>query len=178
MTPNESNCNCGCTRRSFLSGSAAAVAATQLDALGVAPSLAGEKTSGTGRPRVAVVHFRREKGGGSTRPLSSLLPQIWSPTRPPPGCRVVCPNSAFAVEGTLVGSETQPTAIGMRTRTVALPSGCQRALAAAPVARIPADCVHRRLGRCADDAHDDPSEPGFPSSYPARGSNCQGNPVR
>lgn len=71
MAPNESSWDNGCTRRGFLGGSAAALAATHLEALGVAPSLAGEDALGAPRPRLAVVHFRKERGGGCVWPPST-----------------------------------------------------------------------------------------------------------
>ena len=75
MTPDESNCQCRCSRRDFVGSAAVAAAATQLDALGVAASLAGAETPGAGRPRVAVVHFRKEKGGGCVWPPSTTEEQ-------------------------------------------------------------------------------------------------------
>jgi len=71
VAPNESSWDNGCTRRGFLGGSAAALAATHLEALGVAPSLAGEAALGAPRPRLAVVHFRKERGGGCVWPPST-----------------------------------------------------------------------------------------------------------
>ena len=62
---------CVPSRRDFLATAGAAAAATQLDVLGFASSLVAAQSTGAGKPRVAVVHFRKEKGGGCVWPPST-----------------------------------------------------------------------------------------------------------
>ena len=52
------------SRRGFLKLSGAAAVAAQLDLLDYASSLFAADSAPTGKPRVAVVYFRREEGGG------------------------------------------------------------------------------------------------------------------
>ncbi len=58
-------------RRRFLKFSGAAALAAQLDLPEYASSLFGAEPSQAGKPRVAVVYFRREKGSGCVWPPSS-----------------------------------------------------------------------------------------------------------
>ncbi len=58
-------------RRRFLTAAGAAVLATQLDAFDFASSLFAAEPTPTDKPRVAVVYFRREQGGGCVWPPSS-----------------------------------------------------------------------------------------------------------
>jgi len=59
------------SRRGFLKAASAAALATQLNVLDLASSLAGAETIPVGKPRVAVVYFRKEQGGGCVWPPSS-----------------------------------------------------------------------------------------------------------
>jgi hypothetical protein len=71
MNRDESKGGFRCTRRGFVGTAAAAAAAAQVDVLGAASALVAGEPAGSGRPRVAVVYFRREKGGGCVWPPSS-----------------------------------------------------------------------------------------------------------
>ena len=58
-------------RRSFLAATGAAVLATPLDVLNLASSPFAAEPAAAAKPRVAVVHFRKEKGGGCVWPPST-----------------------------------------------------------------------------------------------------------
>jgi len=67
-----STCVTGTTnRRGFLKIAGAAAVATQLDRMQAASSLLAAETAPAGKPRVAVVYFRKETGGGCVWPPSS-----------------------------------------------------------------------------------------------------------
>ncbi|HUT01847.1 MAG TPA: hypothetical protein VM031_05295 [Phycisphaerae bacterium] len=59
------------SRRGFLATAGTAALATQLEALDFASSLLAAETSKAPKPRVAVVTFRKEKGGGCVWPPST-----------------------------------------------------------------------------------------------------------
>ncbi len=58
-------------RRGFLKYAGAAAVATQLDLMHAAATLLAAETAPAGKPRVAVVYFRKEAGGGCVWPPSS-----------------------------------------------------------------------------------------------------------
>lgn len=68
----------GVTRRRFLKATGAIAIASQLDMLRDAPWASGAEAASPARPRVAVVYFRKELGGGCTWPPSSTNELAWT----------------------------------------------------------------------------------------------------